>query len=159
MKKGIDAIKGFFDKLKIKFPNIKLPHFSIAGKFSLSPPSVPKLKIDWYAKGAAFTAPTIVPTLSGLKGFGEAGREYALPLNERSLTPLANLLNKLQFSGGSADYIANRVDSAIDRLANRLSRLEAAFYVDGERLATATAVYDDNISGERAQLEDRGLAV
>lgn len=159
VKKGIDAIKGFFDKLKIKFPNIKLPHFSIAGKFSLSPPSVPKLKIDWYAKGAAFTAPTIVPTLSGLKGFGEAGREYALPLNERSLTPLANLLNKLQFSGGSADYIANRVDSAIDRLANRLSRLEAAFYVDGERLATATAVYDDNISGERAQLEDRGLAV
>lgn len=159
VKKGIDAIKGFFDKLKIKFPNIKLPHFSIAGKFSLSPPSVPKLKIDWYAKGAAFTAPTIVPTLSGLKGFGEAGSEYALPLNERSLTPLANLLNKLQFSGGSADYIANRVDSAIDRLANRLSRLEAAFYVDGERLATATAVYDDNISGERAQLEDRGLAV
>ncbi len=159
VKKGIDAIKGFFDKLKIKFPNIKLPHFSIDGKFSLSPPSVPKLKIDWYAKGAAFTAPTIVPTLSGLKGFGEAGREYALPLNERSLTPLANLLNKLQFSGGSADYIANRVDSAIDRLANRLSRLEAAFYVDGERLATATAVYDDNISGERAQLEDRGLAV
>lgn len=51
-----DAVKKAIDKVKsilsgnLKFPSIKLPHFSIKGSFSLSPPSVPKLSIDWYAK-------------------------------------------------------------------------------------------------------------
>ena len=49
VSKGLAAIRGFFDKLKLKCPNIKLPHFSITGGFSLDPPSVPKLNIDWYA--------------------------------------------------------------------------------------------------------------
>ena len=52
VSKGLAAIRGFFNKLKLKFPNIKLPHFSITGGFSLDPPSVPKLNIDWYAGGA-----------------------------------------------------------------------------------------------------------
>lgn len=52
-----DAVKKAIDKVKsilsgnLKFPSIKLPHFSITGSFSLSPPKVPKLSIDWYAKG------------------------------------------------------------------------------------------------------------
>ena len=51
-----DAVKKAIDKVKsilsgnLSFPSIKLPHFSIKGSFSLSPPSVPKLSIDWYAK-------------------------------------------------------------------------------------------------------------
>lgn len=52
-----DAVKKAIDKVKsilsgnLKFPSIKLPHFSITGSFSLAPPKVPKLSIDWYAKG------------------------------------------------------------------------------------------------------------
>ena len=75
IKKKIDDIKGFFTGLTLKFPKIempKLPHFSLTGEFSLNPPSVPHLDIDWYAKAMTnpylFTSPTIV-------GAGEAGAE------------------------------------------------------------------------------------
>ena len=75
IKKKIEDIKGFFSGLSLKFPKIempKLPHFSLEGEFSLNPPSVPHLSVDWYAKAMnnpyLFTQPTIV-------GAGEAGAE------------------------------------------------------------------------------------
>ena len=81
VKSGLDAIKGFFDRLKIKFPSIKLPHFKISGSFSLSPPSVPKLSIDWYKKAMDNAMLLNSPTIFGmnpagqLMGGGEAGQE------------------------------------------------------------------------------------
>lgn len=81
VKSGLAAIKGFFDNLKIKFPSIKLPHFKISGSFSLSPPSVPKLSIDWYKKAMNNAMLLNSPTIFGvnpsgqLMGGGEAGQE------------------------------------------------------------------------------------
>lgn len=80
VKNAIDKIKGFFSGLKIELPHIKLPHFSLQGSFSLVPPSVPKISIDWYKNGGIFTNPTIFPT-SGV-GIGEAGAEVVLPLKK-----------------------------------------------------------------------------
>lgn len=76
----IDKIKGFFSGMKLELPHIKLPHFSISGKLSLAPPSVPHLNIDWYKNGGIFTSPTIFPA-SGI-GVGEAGAEAVLPLKK-----------------------------------------------------------------------------
>ena len=154
----VEKIKGVFN-FKWSLPALKIPKitvsggkapFGIAGKGSL-----PKFSIKWNAKGAVFTKPTV------FQGVGEAGTEYALPLNERSLAPLATMLNKLTVSGdnGLGDTLASRFDNAVDRLAARLEKLEANFYVDGERFATATAGYNDAASGTRAQLTGRGLAV
>ena len=81
-----DHIKGVVDWLKTcfnfewKLPDIKLPHFSIDGSLSLDPPSVPKLKVDWYAKamekGMILNSPTIFGAAGGkLLGGGEAGSE------------------------------------------------------------------------------------
>ena len=61
--------------------NIKLPHFSISGEFSLNPPKVPSFDIDWYAKGIIFNAPTLIPTMNGVKGVGEAGPEAVSPIS------------------------------------------------------------------------------
>lgn len=82
-KKAKETIEGIIDKIKSWFPikignifkKIKLPHFSINGKFSLSPPSVPHINIDWYKNGGIFDAPTIA-------GIGEAGPEAVVPLDK-----------------------------------------------------------------------------
>lgn len=79
VKDAIDKIKSFF-KFDWELPKIKLPHFSITGKFSLNPPSIPKLSVDWYAKamdeGMILTSPTIFGNRNGtLLGGGEAGPE------------------------------------------------------------------------------------
>ena len=78
VKSALDKIKGFFSGLKLELPHIKLPHFKLSGSFSLVPPSVPKLSIDWYKNGGIFTSPTV---FSGV-GVGEAGAEAVLPLKK-----------------------------------------------------------------------------
>ena len=81
----ISKVKGVVDKIKSYFPikvgnllsGLKLPHLSISGKLSLNPPSVPKLSIDWYAKGGIVDGATVF----GGVGLGEAGPEAILPPN------------------------------------------------------------------------------
>ena len=54
---------------------IKLPHFSIKGKFSIIPPSIPKISVDWYKQGGIFDRPSVI-------GVGEAGPEAVVPTNK-----------------------------------------------------------------------------
>ena len=80
VRKAIDKIKGFF-KFSWSLPKIKIPTFSLKGKFSLSPPSVPKISIKWNAAGAVFDQPTIFNTPLGLQGVGERGPEAVAPIS------------------------------------------------------------------------------
>lgn len=85
VKNAIEKIKNFF-KFDWELPKIKLPHFKISGKFSLNPPSIPKLSVDWYAKamdeGMILTTPTIFGARGNtLLGGGEAGPEAVVGVN------------------------------------------------------------------------------
>jgi hypothetical protein len=83
-----EKIKNLFTGIKWVLPRVKLPHFNIKGKFDLMPPgiSVPTVGVDWRAKGAIFTQPTIFGQYGGkLQGAGDAGPEAALPLNKETL--------------------------------------------------------------------------
>ena len=88
-----DTIKNFVEKIKncFKFdwslPKIKLPHFKIKGKFSLAPPSVPSLSIEWYKKAMndayILNDPTIFGLAGGkLLGGGETGSETVVGTNK-----------------------------------------------------------------------------
>lgn len=109
----IDSIKGAFN-FSWSLPKLKLPHLSIKGEFSLTPPSVPTFGIDWYAHGGVFNGPSVI-------GVGEAGSEYALPLNRQSLQPLAEGIFELMPQGGG-DLLAE-----VRALRQQLSRMERAW--------------------------------
>ena len=79
VKSAIEKIKDFF-KFKWELPKIPLPHFKIEGSFSIAPPRVPHLSVDWYKKamndGMILTSPTIFPAANGtMRGYGDAGPE------------------------------------------------------------------------------------
>ncbi|EAA0411961.1 phage tail tape measure protein [Listeria monocytogenes] len=84
----VNKISKFFKGLKlklpeIKFPKIKLPHFSIKGDFDILKGKIPKLSVDWFAKGGILTKPTIFGTNgNSLMAGGEAGKEAVAPLSD-----------------------------------------------------------------------------
>lgn len=150
VKSVVDAIKGFFNGMKLKFPNIKLPHFKISGSFSLNPPSVPKLKIDWYKDGGIMMRPTIFGMNGNrLMGGGEAGPEAILPI-DRLQGYITGAIEKTVQSAN----IQSLADAIID-LASRPIEMG----INGRRFAFATAHDTDNVNGMRSMLADRGLVL
>lgn len=174
----IDKIKGAFD-FDWSLPKIKLPHFSVSGGKApwgfMGEGSLPSVSIDWYAKGAVLKSPTIfgMDKQGNLMGGGEAGEEAVAPidvllgyvrtavsdvvggmtLNLDSVAP--SHVDRLgTYVNSSNGDLGNLID-AIERLASRPIELD----IDGMRFATATANATDNVSGNRLNLKNRGLAL
>lgn len=125
-----------------ELPHLKLPHFSISGRFSLNPPSVPSFGISWYKKamdnGMILNSPTLFgfdPKTGKFLGGGEAGSETVVGTQSlmsmiaqtvsSSLSGLADVIKSNQAATDAGDivipvYIGNEmldtlVVKAIDR--------------------------------------------
>lgn len=97
---AIDKLKGMMN-FKWELPKIKLPHFSISGKFSLDPPSIPKISVSWYQKGGVFDYPTLFGYGNGsIGGLGENGAEAIVPL-EKNTEWLDKIAERLYGKQGS----------------------------------------------------------
>ena len=150
IKSVADKIKGFFSGMKISLPNIKLPHFKVTGKLSISPPSVPKLSIEWYKDGGIMVNPTIFGVNGNrLMAGGEAGPEAILPISKLE-----------DYISGAIERTMNVVNleplaNAIEDLANR----PISMNINGRQFAYATASDTDSVGGMRSTFRSRGLAV
>lgn len=128
VRSAIDRIKGFFN-FSWSLPRLKMPHIRISGYFSLMPPRVPSFSIDWYKKAYEnaymFTQPTVLPTLGGMKGFGDgAGSEMVIGTN-KLMSMIAQAsggddidINIYAQPGMNAQEIATEVERVFVRMSN-----------------------------------------
>ncbi len=140
---AIDRIKGIFN-FSWSLPSLKLPHVSITGSFSLSPPSVPHFSISWYKKamenGMILNSPTIFGTKGNtLLAGGEAGSETVV--GTQSLLGMIRDAVASMAGGTTINYggvninlyatenqdIRALADEIEYRLANNITRRKAAY--------------------------------
>lgn len=159
IKSALDKIKGFFDRLKLKFPNIKLPHFSIKGSFSLKPPSVPKLSVDWYAKAMKNAMLLNQPTIFGvnpngnLMGGGEAGQEVVAG----SSTLMAMIRNAVQNENAGIIYYLDKLISMLTQyFPEILGNLEREMVLDDGTLVAKITPKVDKKLGDINRMKERG---
>lgn len=87
VKGAIDKINGFFPlKIGKIFSNLQIPKISVSGgkaPFGIAGKGkLPSFNVKWNAEGGIFTKPTVLPTLAGFQGFGEAGAEAITPIDK-----------------------------------------------------------------------------
>ena len=142
MQTAFDNVSSGFQKIKdvlsgtLSFPNIKMPHFSVSGNFSLNPVKVPTFNVDWYAKGGILTKPTIFGSNGGnLMGGGEAGAE--------AVAPISTLQSYVQAAVDNSSLV-----KLLSMILDRIDALELSpeITIDGKRI---TKVISDRISKDQ----------
>ena len=120
---ALSRISGFFSSCKLQLPHIALPHFSISGRLSIKPPSVPHLSVSWYEKGGVFDKPSVI-------GVGENGQEAVMPLEKNTgwISVLASKVGNLINSNSSSNNtlissVTGAFTSALSGISSAVSSL------------------------------------
>lgn len=133
----VEKIKGFF-KFDWELPKIKLPHFSIEGSFSLNPPSIPHISVDWYANGG-------FPEVGQLFMAREAGPELVGNIGGR--TAVANndqIVNGISDGVRDANMdVVNALYAVAQQIITTVREKDTNTYIDGRKL-TETVTSQQN---------------
>lgn len=149
IKKIVDNIKGFFKGLKLRFPNIPLPHFKIKPSGwkvgDLLEGSIPKLGIDWYAKGGVIDSPSLI-------GVGEDGAEAVVPLERNT-----GWIDRVAGEVAEQINVNNSNSSILDKLDELIARIEMLkIYLYGDVLVGELVGDIDAKLGQISKLRGRG---
>ena len=155
---AIRKIKGIMN-FSWSLPKLKLPHVTIKGKFSLSPPSVPTFGISWYKKAMSNAMLLNSPTIFGMSGntflgAGDAGLEVVAGAN--------TLMGMMRTAvGGSLSSGLEQVNDNFERLFAILGQYYPQFascgvYLDGDRMVGQMAPAMDRALGRLEQQRGRG---
>ena len=130
---AIDRLKSIMD-FDWHLPKLKLPHISIVGSFSLSPPSVPHFEIEWFKK--AYDSPYLFtePSVVGALGFGDGAGGEMVYGHE-------NLMRDIESAtGGEA---LNEILEEVAELLRDLrdNGIDARAYMDGRPVYESMARY------------------
>lgn len=151
---AVEKVKGLFSKLKLSFPKIKLPHFSITPKGwkvgDLLKGVKPKLGIQWYDKGAILTKPTVFGMNGNSLMVGGEKHPEALVRIDKLQGYIGEELEKHNQNAG---LIA--LAKSIAELADRPIGLN----INGRQFAQALAGDTDSVNGLRTRLAERGLSL
>lgn len=107
----VNAIKNLFKFLKLKFPKIEIPHipmphFSFSGTFNPLKGKLPKIGVDWFAKGGILTKSTVFgQNGNSLMVGGEAGKEAVAPLSDLMGYVEKAVANQMGNAGGDEIHL------------------------------------------------------
>lgn len=129
VSRAINSIKSIINNAGFSLPNIKLPHFSVSGSLSLSPPSVPHVSVDWYGKGydeaQILSDATVFGMANGnLLAGGERGNEvvvgeqHLLDMISSAVGPSPIVVNIYGAEGQDEETLANKVIDKIKEITD-----------------------------------------
>ena len=134
VQNAVERIKGFFN-FSWSLPDLKLPHI-VVGSYINVPvlgtiPDPRDIHVEWYKKAydnaVAFTSPTVLPTLSGMKGFGD-GRGAEIVMGEDLFRKYAGdtinvAINVTAQPGQNVNQLADIIESKMIQKVRREQRV------------------------------------
>ncbi|MBG9985847.1 hypothetical protein HZY91_02940 [Facklamia sp. DSM 111018] len=154
VQNAINKIKSIM-KFSWKLPHLKLSHISISGSFSLSPPSVPKFGLSWFAKGGILTQPTVFGANgNNLMAGGEARKEAVLPLNAETLGGIGRGIANATGFGNMAN-----IEALLKRLIASNERPVVVMLPNGQVIFESIKNYSDQWTSSTVDWTERGLTI
>ena len=112
-----NAVRSAFANMHITIPRPSIPVISVStssiGYGKGGSVTIPHFSVSWNALGGIFNSPTILPTLQGLQGVGEAGPEAILPL-DTLWKRMEEIMSRL---------LSNNTEGIIGNLLGKLERI------------------------------------